>query len=196
MKITRIAVTAALTLLPALAAPVQEFQTSAGVLKLTPIQHASLMIEAGGKILYLDPAMGNFDGRPQADYILITDIHGDHLAPPTIAKLKKASTEIVAPKAVAAQLPGTMAISYGETRTLGPFTVQSVAAYNLTRGPAAGKLYHDKGRGCGYILDLRRQAVLFLRRHRSDSGNEGAEEHRRGVHLHEPALHDDAGRSG
>ena len=152
MKIFRIAVTAALTLLPALAAPVQEFQTSAGVLKLTPIQHASLMIEAGGKILYLDPAMGNFEGRPQADYILITDIHGDHLAPPTIAKLKKASTEIVAPKAVAAQLPGTMAISYGETRTLGPFTVQSVAAYNLTRGPAAGKLYHDKGRGCGYIL--------------------------------------------
>jgi len=134
------------------AAPVQEFTTSAGPLRLTPIQHASLMIQAGGKILYLDPAMGDFSGMQQADYILITDIHGDHMAAPIVAKLKKPSTEIVAPKAVAEQISGTTAIAYGETKKLGPFTVESVPAYNLTRGPSAGTLYHDKGRGCGYII--------------------------------------------
>ena len=42
----------------ALAAPPQEFSTSAGTLKITPIQHASLMIQAGGKVLYIDPAQG------------------------------------------------------------------------------------------------------------------------------------------
>jgi L-ascorbate metabolism protein UlaG (beta-lactamase superfamily) len=136
----------------ALAAPPQEFSTSAGTLKITPIQHASLMIQAGGKVLYIDPAQGSFDGMPQADYILITDIHGDHMAPEIVNKLKKAGTEIVAPQAVSEKVSGTSVIAYGQTKKLGSFTVESVPAYNLTRGPAAGKLFHDKGRGCGYIV--------------------------------------------
>jgi L-ascorbate metabolism protein UlaG (beta-lactamase superfamily) len=135
-----------------LAAPPQEFTTSAGILKLTPIQHASLMIQAGGKVLYIDPAQGSFDGLPQADYILITDIHGDHMAPAIVDKLKKSGTEIVAPQAVAEKVSGTTVISYGQTRKLGPFTVEAIPAYNLTRGPSAGKLFHDRGRGCGYVV--------------------------------------------
>lgn len=148
----RLAIAMALFAGSAFGAPTQDFSTSAGVLKLTPIQHASLMIEAGGKVLYLDPAMGDFEGRPQADYILITDIHGDHMSPEIVSKLKKPSTEIVAPQAVAAKIPGTMVIAYGQTKELGPFKVEAVPAYNLKRGPAPGKLYHDKGRGCGYVL--------------------------------------------
>jgi L-ascorbate metabolism protein UlaG (beta-lactamase superfamily) len=135
-----------------MAAPPQEFPTSAGTLKITPIQHASLMIQAGGKVLYIDPAQGSFDGLPQADYILITDIHGDHMAPQIVDKLKKSGTEIVAPQAVSEKVTGTSVITYGQSKKLGPFTVESVPAYNLTRGPAAGKLFHDKGRGCGYVV--------------------------------------------
>jgi hypothetical protein len=59
----------------AFAAAPEEFPTSAGALRLTPIQHASLMIQAGGKVLYVDPAMGSYDGLPAADYILISHIH-------------------------------------------------------------------------------------------------------------------------
>ena len=136
----------------ALAAPPQEFSTSAGALKITPIQHASLIIQAGGKVLYLDPAQGNFDNRPPADYILITDIHGDHMAPQIVDKLKKPGTEIVAPQAVAEKVSGTTVIAYGQTRKLGPFSVEAIPAYNLTRGPSAGKLFHDRGRGCGYVI--------------------------------------------
>jgi len=40
----------------ALAATPEAFATSAGTLQLTPIQHASLMIQAGGKVIYIDPA--------------------------------------------------------------------------------------------------------------------------------------------
>jgi L-ascorbate metabolism protein UlaG (beta-lactamase superfamily) len=135
-----------------LAAPPQEFTTSAGTLKITPIQHASLMIQAGGKVLYIDPAQGSFDGLPQADYILITDIHGDHMAPPIVDKLKRTGTEIVAPQAVSEKVFGSNVISYGQTKKLGPFSGEAIPAYNLTRGPSAGKLFHDKGRGCGYIV--------------------------------------------
>ena len=33
--------------------------------------------------------------------------------------------------------------------------------YNLVRGPEAGKLYHDKGRGNGYVLTYGGKRVLF-----------------------------------
>jgi L-ascorbate metabolism protein UlaG (beta-lactamase superfamily) len=136
----------------ALAAAPEQFSTSAGVVEIAPVQHASLMLRAGGKVVYVDPAQGRYQGMPPADYILITDIHGDHLAPQIVARLKKPSTVILAPRAVADQLPGCTVISNGESKTLGPFQVEAVPMYNLTRGPAAGQLYHPKGRGNGYIL--------------------------------------------
>jgi L-ascorbate metabolism protein UlaG (beta-lactamase superfamily) len=102
--------------------------------------------------MYVDPAQANFDGLPQADYILITDIHGDHMEASTVDKLKKPGAVILGPKAVADKVPGTTVISNGETKTIGDFKVEAIPMYNLTRGPAAGKLYHDKGRGNGYIV--------------------------------------------
>jgi L-ascorbate metabolism protein UlaG (beta-lactamase superfamily) len=149
---TRLALTLTITAAAAFAAAPETFSTSAGTLQLTPIQHASLMIQAGGKVLYIDPAMGSFEGLPKADYILITDIHGDHLAPAMIDKVKKGDTVIVAPKAVAATVAGAKVVSNGEKTTLGPFGVEAIPMYNLTRGPSAGQLYHDKGRGNGYVV--------------------------------------------
>jgi L-ascorbate metabolism protein UlaG (beta-lactamase superfamily) len=133
--------------------PVQTFQSSAGPIKITPVLHASLVIEAGGKVIVVDPAKpAVFTGLPQADLILITDIHGDHLDPALIASESKAGTEIIAPPAVVKTVTTASAISNGEKKTWGGWTIEAVPMYNLTRGPEAGKLYHDKGRGNGYIL--------------------------------------------
>ena len=133
------------------AAPPEEFNTASGPLRLTPIQHASLMIQAGGKVLYIDPAQGKYDGLPPADYILITNIHGDHMAPPIVDKLKKAGTVILAPKSVAEKVPGCTVISNGESQNIGDLKVEAVAMYNLA--PAANEtVYHEKGRGNGYVL--------------------------------------------
>ena len=134
-----------------LAASPEEFSTSAGTLQLTPIQHASLMIKAGGKVVYVDPSQGSYDGMPQADYILITDLHGDHMAPAIVDKLKKSDTVILGPKAVADKVSGTTVIANGESKTIGAFKVEAIAAYNLK--PAAnGTVYHEKGRGNGYVV--------------------------------------------
>lgn len=148
----RLRLTAAFVFATALfAASPEEFNTSAGKLLLTPIQHASLMIQAGGKVMYVDPAQGSYDGLPKADYILITDIHGDHMAPAIVEKLKKPSTVILAPKAVAATVTGATVISNGESKTVGEFQVDAIPMYNLK--PAAnGTVYHEKGRGNGYVL--------------------------------------------
>ena len=39
--------------------------------------------------------------------------------------------------------------------------IEAVAMYNVTRGPAAGKLFHDKGRGNGYVVTLGGKRVYF-----------------------------------
>ncbi len=131
----------------------QVFPTSAGPVKITPLNHASTLIEAGGKTLYLDPAKPvNLSGRPKADLILITDIHGDHMDPDSIREASKAETEILAPPAVVQTMTSAKSIANGETKTWQGWTIEAVPAYNLKRGPAPGKLFHDKGRGNGYIL--------------------------------------------
>lgn len=132
--------------------PVDAFNTKAGLVKITIIRHASLMIEAGGKVIHVDPSQGNFDGLPKADLILLTDIHGDHLDQATIAKVRKPSTVFIGPEAVAKTVTETKVIRNGETTAWDRWTIEAVPMYNLMRGPAPGKFYHDKGRGNGYIL--------------------------------------------
>ena len=76
-----------LAIMPA-AAQTQTFDTSAGPVKITPLYHASTLIEAGGKTIYLDPAKpAKLSGLPKADLILITDIHGDHMDPDSIKEI-------------------------------------------------------------------------------------------------------------
>ncbi|HUJ31210.1 MAG TPA: MBL fold metallo-hydrolase [Candidatus Acidoferrum sp.] len=133
--------------------PVQTFDTSAGPVKITPVFHASLLIEAGGKTIYVDPAKpGNFAGLPSADLILITDIHGDHMDPATIAAVSKSGTQIMAPPAVVKTVTSASPISNGETKTWGDWTIEAIPMYNLKRGPSPGALYHTNGRGNGYVL--------------------------------------------
>jgi len=157
----RLALALACTASLALCAAPEEFSTSAGPLQITPIQHASVLLKAGGKVMYIDPAQGSFDGLPQADYILLTDIHGDHMAPDIVKKLRQSGTVILCPKAVAPSVAGCTVISNGERRTIGPFTVEAVPMYNLTRGPAPGQFYHDKGRGNGYVVAYGGKRIYF-----------------------------------
>src|SRR5208283_2311889 len=138
----------------ALAAAVpQTFQTSSGMVKITPLYHASTLIEAGGKVIYLDPAKpAKLAGLPKADLILITDIHGDHMDPDSEKAVSKDGTEIFAPPAVVQTVTQAKPIANGETKTWGAWTIEAIPAYNLKRGPEPGKLFHDKGRGNGYVL--------------------------------------------
>src|SRR5215470_5616692 len=131
----------------------QVFSTSSGPVRITPLNHASTLLGAGGKFIYLDPAKPvDFSGKAKADLILITDIHGDHMDPDSIKAISKTGTEILASLAVVQTVTTAKAIANGETKTWQNWSIEAVAAYNLKRGPAPGKLFHDKGRGNGYVL--------------------------------------------
>ena len=148
-----VAVAAAAAL--AAAAPADTIPASGGNITITPINHATLQITHANHVIDIDPvAQGNYANLAAPDLILITDIHGDHLDPATVTKLKKTGTKVVAPLAAAAKLEGAIVIANGETRTVDGVSIEAVPMYNLTRGPAAGQLFHDKGRGNGYIVTL------------------------------------------
>jgi L-ascorbate metabolism protein UlaG (beta-lactamase superfamily) len=127
--------------------------TSAGPLVITPLRHASLAFRFAGKTIYVDPwSEAKLDGLPKGDFVFVTDIHADHLDSAAIDKVKKPDAVLVGPPAVSAQRAMGVVLKNGESHDFGAFRVEAVPMYNLTRGPEAGKLFHDKGRGDGYVF--------------------------------------------
>lgn len=139
--------------------------TAMGDIRVTPLYHATFLLEVKGAAIYFDPTKdAHYEGLPKADAVFITDIHPDHLDPKGLDEVMQPDTVIVAPPAVAEKLPKTathvVVLKNGEKTGETPvipklgaaFQVEAVPMYNKTRGPAPGKLYHDKGRGDGYVL--------------------------------------------
>jgi L-ascorbate metabolism protein UlaG (beta-lactamase superfamily) len=134
-------------------AQTQTFSTSAGDVRVTPLFHASTLIQAGGKAIYVDPAKpAKLTGLPKADLILITHIHYDHFDADSITAVSQPSTQVIAPASVVERFPSARPIANGQTQSWNQWTIEAVPAYNLVRGPAAGQLYHPKGRDNGYVL--------------------------------------------
>jgi L-ascorbate metabolism protein UlaG (beta-lactamase superfamily) len=147
-----------------------EFPTSAGAVKITVIHHASVMLEGGGVVIHVDPFReGDYTGLPKANLVLITHDHFDHMDPRALAlvsdvntglivfgreqkPVRDVKTVVMGPAAVAQHIEGVSVLANGDTREFGAWKIEAVPAYNLVRGPAAGQLFHPKGRGNGYVL--------------------------------------------
>ena len=70
----------------------QSFDTSIGPVKITPLYHASVLIEMANTAIYIDPAKPvPLDGLVDATAILITDVHPDHMDANAIYTLGKAT---------------------------------------------------------------------------------------------------------
>ncbi|MBN9590294.1 MAG: MBL fold metallo-hydrolase [Alphaproteobacteria bacterium] len=139
--------------LPAAAAPAQTFQTDAGAVTITPIYHATAVIQAGGDRIYIDPAKpAKIDGMPPGDLILITDVHGDHMDSADVSALSKSGTAIIAPAAVQKTVAGARVLGNGQSTMWHKWKITAVPMYNITHMQPSGAPYHEKGRGNGYIL--------------------------------------------
>jgi L-ascorbate metabolism protein UlaG (beta-lactamase superfamily) len=134
---------------------VDRLPTSEGEVIIHPINHASLVLEWNGKVIYVDPVGGGakYQDLPRADLILLTHAHRDHLDPNTLAAVKGNNTKILAPSIASADLPAnlqslTATLTNGASATVAGVHVLAVPAYNLT------KAFHPKGVGNGYVLTL------------------------------------------
>ncbi len=123
--------------------------------ELTPIQHATFVMEWGKEVVYVDPTGGkdSFEGKPDPTLILVTDIHGDHFDLETLSQLSM-KAHLVAPEAVYAKMPEdlrnrTKLLSNGQNIAFHGFDIKAIPMYNTTQDRLK---YHVRGRGNGYVL--------------------------------------------
>ena len=133
---------------------VDSFDAGRGELKITFLGHASLVIEFGGAVIYIDPVRqyADFTKLPKADLILVTHEHGDHLDPAAIASLRKPGTKIILPEAARAKLASGEALEHDRAVQAAGISVEAVPAYNSSAGRTG---YHPKERrDNGYVLTV------------------------------------------
>jgi len=124
-------------------------KTSAGELKLTFIGHGTLMFTFGDKVIHIDPVSreADYNKMSQADLIMITHEHGDHLDPKAIKVLRKEKTEIVLTEICAQKVKGGIVMKNGDVKTVSGLKIEAVPAYNIVH-----KAFHPKGNGNGYVI--------------------------------------------
>jgi len=132
--------------------------TNGDDLIIHPVNHASFVMTWGPHPIYVDPVGGAelYEGLPRPHIILLTDIHGDHLNAETLTALATGPARIIAPPAVAEQLPEeltarTTVIGNGEHTDFMGVSVEAIPMYNTTQDRLQ---YHPKGRGNGYVVTV------------------------------------------
>ncbi len=127
-----------------------------GDLVITVVGHGTLMFRHGGQVIHVDPVgrEADYSTMPQADLILVTHEHGDHLDPAAIALIRKEDTKIVVSRSCEGRVEGARVMSNGEVATVGGYRIEAVPAYNLVHMRSEGVPYHPKGNGNGYLIDF------------------------------------------
>ena len=130
--------------------------TSGDDLIIHPVDHASFVMTWGPHPIYVDPVGGAaaYEGLPRPHIILVTDIHGDHMNAETLTALATGPARIIAPAAVAEQLPEALrsrvtVLANGETMDFMGVSIEAVPMYNLSQDRLQ---FHSKGRGNGYVV--------------------------------------------
>ncbi len=119
-----------------------------GGVKITWFGHASIMLEAAGLAIYVDPYVLPKGSKP-ADIILYTHGHFDHcVEAPSITTSKTVKM------GHGCNLPVRI-IQIGQKQKVGPVIVEAVDAYNI------GKNFHPKGKGAGFILHFK-SAKIYI----------------------------------
>ena len=129
--------------------------TNAGDLTIHPVEHASLVLEWGGKVIYVDPVGGSalYAGLPTPQAILITHGHGDHFDVPTLEAIV-GDAVLVTNGDVFSKLPEGLktratAMANGDAGTVLDLPIRAIASHNTSEDRLK---YHPPGVGNGYVL--------------------------------------------
>ena len=146
------------SVLPSLVTASHALQFADGAVHVTPVAHASVVIETPMGVIYADPVgdPAQYADVPPADLVLVTHHHGDHLNNETLAAVMRDETMLISNKAAQKKMRGDLAdraqvIGNGETTRSGEIGIRAIAAYNTT---TARLKFHPKGRDNGYVLNI------------------------------------------
>ncbi|MDY0091673.1 MAG: MBL fold metallo-hydrolase [Candidatus Vecturithrix sp.] len=128
--------------------------TSAGDLEITFIGHGTLMFTFGGKIIHIDPysQLADYTTLPDADLILLTHEHGDHLDLKALEPIRREDTVLILTESCTPKVKGGIVMHNGDTQTVDGIKIEAVPAYNIEHKRDDGQPFHPKGVGNGYIL--------------------------------------------
>ena len=134
-------------------------------LKINPIGHATMVLEWGGTVIYVDPVGGaeRFAAFGEPDLILVTDIHGDHLNAETLAAVSTDKSKIIMPQACADKLPAEFdaqidVLHNGDTKERFGLEIEAIPMYNLREEALK---FHTKYRGNGYVITMGDQRIYI-----------------------------------
>ena len=134
-------------------------------IEISPIEHATAVIEYGKGIIYIDPTGGAeaFKSFGQPNFIIITDIHSDHMDIKTLEALDLSNAKILAPKSVISELPKEIAynslmMSNGDVQKFDGFQIEAIPMYNLREEALK---FHPKERGNGYVFTFGDERIYF-----------------------------------
>ena len=142
------------------------FETSRGDLKITFLGHGTLMFEFDNKVIHIDPwsRVADYSQLPDADIILITHHHGDHLDMNAIKEVQKEGSIVVMTPTCREQLEdfsGELIMANGDVETISGIRIEAVPAYNIKHTRSNGQPYHPKGIGNAYLVSLGDKNVLI-----------------------------------
>ena len=135
--------------------------TSAGDLAITFLGHGSLMLAFDGKNIYVDPfsRVADYSKLPEADVVLITHEHRDHLDLQALANVRTERTAVVLTETCARQVEGGIVMQNGDEHIVDGMRVEAVPAYNLVHKRETGQPFHPRGIGNGYIVTFGEKRV-------------------------------------
>ena len=121
-------------------------------------QSAIRLEGARGTVVYFDPfALTDSEAAHDADYVLITHAHYDHLSPEDYARVAGEKTVVVAPASMAGEVAGLEAaavhiMAAGEKIELPGLCVEAVPAYNVE--PERLGMHPRENGWLGYLVTL------------------------------------------
>lgn len=127
--------------------------------RIRVITHSAIRIEtSAGTVVYADPFdLTDADAAHDADLVLVTHGHYDHLSPEDIARVAQAATELVAPASLADEVAGlgtakVHPMRAGERIEVAGIAIEAVPAYNVEPGRLG--LHPQANAWLGYVLTV------------------------------------------
>ncbi len=140
-------------------------ETTSGSLEMFFIGHGTLMFEFNDLVIHIDPTMREADyGKlPDADLVLVTHQHGDHLDLTALHQIMKEGTRVVMTQTCMDQLEEFSAgvMKNGDKETILGIEVEAYPAYNIIHKRPDGIPFHPKGEGNAYLLSFGDTRVLI-----------------------------------
>lgn len=127
-----------------------------GEIEIFFVGHGSLFFVYKGHTIYVDPVgrYGDYSKFPDADVILITHSHGDHLDAKAVKKIEKKGTKIyLNQESYNILKKGTVLKNWDNTEVYS-IKITAVPAYNTTKTQ-----FHPKDRDNGYILEIEEKRI-------------------------------------